>query len=76
MMQFQLDHAMMQFKLGINFEKHNGCFKDWLEHMINTVDKENLIYLSALSYNIWFARNLHVFEDNDTPEVNTISKKK
>jgi len=42
--------------------------------MINTVDKENLIYLTSISYNIWLARNPYLFEDKDISEEVTISK--
>jgi len=61
------------FRLGIHFEDLNTGFKGWLIHMINTADKENLIYLASISYNIWFARNLQRFEDKDTSTEGTIS---
>jgi hypothetical protein len=34
-------------------------------------DEENLIYVAATVYNIWFARNIHTFEDRNIRELET-----
>jgi hypothetical protein len=66
-----IDHAFMkcQFasriwfgsKLGVNFNNNQIGFIEWLTHAINNLNKEDISYVAAIAYSIWFARNQQVF---------------
>jgi hypothetical protein len=53
----------------------NPNFIDWLFDFILDNEETVLININiaAILYNIWFARNLHIFEEKDVPEEETIS---
>lgn len=52
-------------------------FQDWLRNMFQTTNAEILIYISSVIYNLWYARNMLIFEDVNNSEkdiLNIISK--
>jgi hypothetical protein len=51
--------------LGIKFTPNHTNFIDWLFHCISTFKKEDLCYVAAILYGIWWARNKQVFEDHN-----------
>ncbi|KAK2360439.1 hypothetical protein QL285_085705 [Trifolium repens] len=61
-------------KLGIHFNSSHVCFIDWLIYAISSLCTEDVIYLAAITYNIWFARNQHIFELTDTPDLTVLEK--
>ncbi|KAK2363143.1 hypothetical protein QL285_088153 [Trifolium repens] len=75
-------------KLGIQFNRSHDCFIDWLIYAITSHDcfidwliyaitsicTEDIIYPAAIIYSIWYARNQHIFELNDTPNLTVIEK--
>jgi len=55
--------------LTIKFpEQSNLIFTDWLFDFIIHNDESALINIATILYNIWFARNIHIYEEKDTPE--------
>jgi hypothetical protein len=48
-------------KLGVNFNNNQIGFIEWLTHAINNLNKEDISYVAAIAYSIWFARNQQVF---------------
>jgi hypothetical protein len=61
-------------RLGIHFNRSHASFIDWLIHAISSLCPEDIIYLAAITYSIWFARNQHIFELKDTPDLTVIEK--
>jgi hypothetical protein len=67
-----VDHAFMRCqyaariwfgsKLGIKFDNNQIRFVDWLTHSINNLKEEDISYVAAITYGIWFARNRQVFD--------------
>jgi hypothetical protein len=74
-----LDHAFMHCihvsktwfgsKLGIRFDQSHQNFSDWVIHAINSLHDEELRYLAAIIYGIWFARNQWVFNQKHIEEI-------
>jgi hypothetical protein len=60
--------------LGINFNTSHRSFIDWLYYCFSTLKEEDLCYLAAIIYGIWFARNLQVFENSDTNDQTILDK--
>jgi hypothetical protein len=52
-------------KLGIKFDQQLTNFPDWLAYAISTLKEEDVIYMVAIIYGIWYARNQKIFEDRD-----------
>jgi hypothetical protein len=52
-------------KLGIKFDQNLTNFLDWLSYAITTLKEEDIIYMAAIIYGIWYARNQKIFEDRD-----------
>ncbi|GAU19906.1 hypothetical protein TSUD_95110 [Trifolium subterraneum] len=61
-------------KLGVRFDQRQGNFSDWIVHAINTLNEEDISYVAAITYSIWFARNLKVFEDKNCEDSWVINK--
>jgi hypothetical protein len=61
-------------KLGIHFNRSHDSFTDWLIYAISNLCPEDIIYLAAITYSIWFARNQHIYELKDTPDLTVIEK--
>jgi hypothetical protein len=55
-------------------ENHNLNFSDWLFEMILHNNEDVLIQLTAIINQIWFARNLSIFEDKYIPEEEIIHR--
>jgi hypothetical protein len=70
-----IDHAFMLCqhatkvgfgsKLGINFDQRLTNFPEWLTYAITTHNDEDIIYMAAIIYGLWYARNQKTFEDRD-----------
>jgi hypothetical protein len=70
-----IDHAFMLCqhatkvgfgsKLGINFDQRLTNFPEWLTYAITTLNDEDIIYMAAIIYGLWYARNQKTFEDRD-----------
>jgi hypothetical protein len=42
-------------KLGINFNNTQASFAEWLSYALTTLKEEDLIYIAAITYGIWYA---------------------
>jgi hypothetical protein len=70
-----IDHAFMHChhaskvwfgsKLGINFDQSHSNFPEWLTYAITTLNNEDIIYMAAVIYGLWYARNQKVYADRD-----------
>jgi hypothetical protein len=60
--------------LSINFSNTQAGFDEWLCYAITNLKEETLIYIAAITYGIWYARNQQVFEDKDIPDIKVIHK--
>ncbi|XP_045797986.1 uncharacterized protein LOC123892217 [Trifolium pratense] len=65
----QVSRIWFGSKLGIRFDERQGNFIDWLIYTINNLNDEDLSYVAAISYGIWYTRNQKVFEDKDYEEI-------
>jgi hypothetical protein len=61
-------------KLGVIFNSNHRNFIDWLLYCFTTLKDEDLSYMAAITYGIWFARNQQVFENQDIEDITTIDK--
>jgi hypothetical protein len=61
-------------KLSINFNNTPASFIDWISYAITTLKEEELIYIAAITYGIWYARNQQVFEHREIPDIEVINK--
>jgi hypothetical protein len=61
-------------KIGVKFDSLQISFAEWVKYSINTLKEEDIIYIAAITYGIWFARNQLIFEDRDIEEWDTIDK--
>jgi hypothetical protein len=61
-------------KLGITFNTNHRNFVDWLLYCFTTLKDKELCYLASVTYEIWFARNLHVFENRDMDDTKILEK--
>jgi hypothetical protein len=61
-------------KLSINFNNTPASFIDWTSYAITTLKEEELIYIAAITYGIWYARNQQVFEHREIPDIEVINK--
>jgi hypothetical protein len=79
-----IDHAFMQCqhaskiwfgsKLGINFNNSHADFIEWVCYALNTLKNEDLSYLAAITYGIWFSRNQKIYELRDIEDSTIIDK--
>jgi hypothetical protein len=79
-----IDHAFMQCqhaskiwfdsKLGINFNNSHADFIEWVCYALTTFKDEDLSYLAAITYGIWFARNQKIYELRDIEDSIIIDK--
>jgi hypothetical protein len=60
--------------LNIQFNSSLNSFSEWLIYAIRTLKEEQLINISSLIYNIWYARNQHAFNQKDIDVMESISK--
>jgi hypothetical protein len=60
--------------LGITFSTNHRNFVDWLLYCFTTLKDEDLCYLASVTYEIWYARNLHVFEDRDIEDAKILEQ--
>jgi hypothetical protein len=68
------DRIWFGSKLGIKFDHRHTNFPEWLSHAINSLKNEDLIYMAAVIYGIWYARNQKTFEYNDIEDYVTLEK--
>jgi hypothetical protein len=61
-------------KLGIKFDNSHTNFPEWLTYAINSLNNEDLIYMAAVIYGIWYARNQKIFEYKDIEDYITLDK--
>jgi hypothetical protein len=61
-------------KLGINFNNSHADFIEWVCYALNTLKDEDLSYLAAITYGIWFARNQKIYELRDIEDSIIIDK--
>jgi hypothetical protein len=59
-------------KLGVRFSNIQTSFADWLIYMVNSLKEEDIAYIAAIIYGIWYARNQHVFDNRDIEEWATL----
>jgi hypothetical protein len=59
-------------KMGVIFDHRHTSISYWIRHALNSLNEEDLIYMAAVLYGIWFARNRKVFEDKDIEEERVI----
>jgi hypothetical protein len=59
-------------KLGVIFDHRHTNISEWIRNALNNLNEEDLIYIAAVLYAIWFARNQKVFEDKDTDDERVI----
>ncbi|KAK2421540.1 hypothetical protein QL285_032158 [Trifolium repens] len=59
-------------KLGVIFDRRHTNISEWIRNALNTLEEEDLIYIAAILYAIWFARNQKVFDDKDTDDERVI----
>jgi hypothetical protein len=60
--------------LNINFQDQiNPNFENWLYDILTHKDDNLIIQVAAITYSIWFARNLSVFEERIVPEDEIIT---
>jgi hypothetical protein len=60
--------------LGITFTSNHINFIDWLFYCFTTLKDKDLCYLVSVTYGIWFARNLLIFENHDLEDSMTLEK--
>jgi hypothetical protein len=73
----QCQHADMIWfgsKLGIKFDHNHTNFPEWLIYAMNVLNKEDLTYMAAVIYGIWYARNQKNFEHKDIEDYVTLEK--
>jgi hypothetical protein len=59
--------------LGINFNPTHRSFIDWLIYCLANLKEDELCYIAAIIYGIWFARNKKVFETHDLEDSTIIN---
>jgi hypothetical protein len=61
-------------RLNIKFDSSHNNFSDWIIYTINTLKEDDLNYIAAITYGIWFARNQHAFNQQDIEGTEVIKK--
>ncbi|KAK2395425.1 hypothetical protein QL285_057163 [Trifolium repens] len=63
-------------KLNINLSQGSSLsFKDWLRYAISNIqDDYTISYIASIIYNIWQARNQHIYDGIDVNEEDIINK--
>jgi hypothetical protein len=61
-------------KLNLKFDNSHNSFSDWIIYTINSLKEEDLNYIAAITYGIWFARNQHAFNQQDIDDMEVITK--
>jgi hypothetical protein len=60
--------------LGIIFTTNHTSFIDWLLYCFSNLKDKDLCYLASVTYGIWFARNLLIFENYDMDDMTILEK--
>jgi hypothetical protein len=60
--------------LGIKFSMNQTQFMEWLFYCISTLKKEDICFIAAIIYGIWWARNKMVFDNYDMEDKAIIEK--
>jgi hypothetical protein len=68
------DKVWFGSKLGIRFSSIQSSFRDWLIYSTSNLIEEDLSYVAAICYGLWYARNQQVFEQRHIEEYETIYK--
>jgi hypothetical protein len=68
------DKVWFGSKLGICCSSIQTSFRDWLIYSTSNLNEEDLSYVAAICYGLWYARNQQVFEHRHIEEYETISK--
>jgi hypothetical protein len=61
-------------RLNIKFDSSHNSFSDWIIYTINSLKEEDLNYIAAITYGIWYARNQHVFSQQDIEDTEVVNK--
>jgi hypothetical protein len=79
-----LDHVFMHCvhaskiwfgsKLSIKFDQTHDSFSEWIIYAINSLKEEDINYIAAITYGIWFARNQHHFNQQNIEDKIIIRK--
>jgi hypothetical protein len=60
--------------LNLKFDNSHNSFADWIIYIINSLRDEEIRYIAAITYGIWFARNQHAFNQHDIEDMEVITK--
>jgi hypothetical protein len=60
-------------KLGILFDHRHINISDWIIYALNNLNAEDLIYMAAIAYGIWYAHNQKKFESKDMEDDRVIN---
>ena len=60
--------------LTINFDTNNTSFINWLSKLLSTSNKDTMVTVAAITYQIWHARNNLVFQNKHVPVLEAITK--
>jgi hypothetical protein len=55
------------------FDHRHSNITDWITHALNNLNTEDLIYMAAIAYGIWFARNQMIFESTEMDDDKVIN---
>jgi hypothetical protein len=55
------------------FDHRHSNIADWITHALNNLNTEDLIYMAAIAYGIWFARNQMIFESTEMDDDKVIN---
>jgi hypothetical protein len=61
-------------KLGVNFNNSQISFTEWLIHTINSLPTDDISYVAAVTYSLWFARNQQVFDLTSIEDEQVINR--
>jgi hypothetical protein len=61
-------------KLGVNFNNSQISFTEWLIHTINSLPADDISYVVAVTYSLWFARNQQVFDLTSIEDEQVINR--
>jgi hypothetical protein len=59
-------------KLGVIFDHKHTSISDWINYALNNLNEEDLVYMAAVLYGIWHARNQIFFEAKDIEDERVI----
>jgi hypothetical protein len=58
-------HVWFGSNLGINFTSNHSNFLDWLFYCVSNLKEEDICFVTAIIYGLWWARNKLVFDNYD-----------